>query len=234
MKWRENLSDTAPVDFDHCSSVYEELLKSSIWLSGENNSYFDLYKLNCLKLWVCDPSRTSMILDFGCGIGNLANLIAQAYPQSTVYGYDVSSKSIELAREKWGHMKNLVFECGLPGSGVYDLVVVANVFHHIIRKDRRATLFRLRALLKPGGIIAVFEHNPFNPMTVYTVKTCPFDADVELIPLGQFIKLALNCGLEVRMKRYIVFFPRLFKVFRRLEPFLGSLPLGAQYMVLFS
>ena len=49
------------------------------------------------------------VLDFGCGIGNLTCLLAQAYTKSTVCGYEISDKSIKLANQKGRHLKNLVF-----------------------------------------------------------------------------------------------------------------------------
>jgi len=227
------VSDARSIDFDDYSNSYKDILNSGIWLSGEKADYFDLYKINCLKRWVCSPTREISILDFGCGVGKLASLMAKTYPRSTVYGYDVSSKSIELAREKWGHLKNVLFKNRLSDARIFDLITVANVFHHIKREDRRETLYRLKSLIKPGGKIAVFEHNPYNPLTIQVVKTCPFDADAELIHLNKFIKLAALCGLRVHLKRYIVFFPKFLRLFRKIEPLIGFLPLGAQYMVLF-
>jgi len=220
------------IDFDDYVDSYGKLLNASLRLSGENDAYFDIYKINCLKRWIHNPNHRTSILDFGCGLGKFTNLMAKAYPQSIVYGFDVSSKSIEFARGERGHLNNVVFESRFPDSDIYDLITVVNVFHHVMRKNRRDTLCRLQKILKPGGNIAVFEHNPVNPLTLYTVKTCPFDADADLITLGQFVKLAMSCGLEVRMKRYIIFFPNFLKPFRRLDRFLGSIPLGAQYMIL--
>lgn len=220
------------VYFDDFPSTYSKLLNASIWLSGEKDTYFDLYKLSCLRRWAFGPKQTGLILDFGCGIGKLASLMAQEYARSVIYGYDVSAKSIESAREKWGPLKNLVFNTQLPDVTTFDLITVANVFHHIKRGKRQQTLFRLKSLLKPGGIIAVFEHNPFNPLTLYVVKTCPLDADADLIRLGRFVKLARDSGLVVRFKRYIVFLPKFLSLFRKLEHSFGFLPLGAQYMIL--
>ncbi|MDL1967962.1 MAG: class I SAM-dependent methyltransferase [Deltaproteobacteria bacterium] len=233
MKRREENSSMAIFDFDNCSHFYRELLNESIWLSGEENNYFDLYKLNCLKRWVFSRDCKQVILDFGCGIGKLSSLIAMACPKSKVYGYDVSIKSIEWACRKWGHLQNLFFKSHILDSESYDLIIVANVFHHIKREDRHNTLFRLRTLLKSNGKIVVFEHNPLNPLTLYTVNTCPFDVDAVLIHPCQFVKLAKGSGLKILLKRYIVFSPNFLRFFRKFEPFVGFLPLGAQYMILF-
>ena len=222
-----------PADFDKYADNYEKFVNSSLRPFGERDDYFNLYKLNCLKRWAYDPDREIKILDFGCGIGKLSELLAQAYPKSTVYGYDVSSKSIVSARKKQRRLQNLAFGSRLSEEETYDLIVASNVFHHIKRKDRRETLFRLKDLLKLDGILAIIEHNPFNPLTVHTVKSCPIDADADLISMERLIRLARGCGLEVRVKRYIVFFPKLLKTLRNLESYLGFLPLGAQYFAIF-
>jgi len=234
MKEREDPSDIMSLNFDHFAKSYKEILNASIWMSGEDDAYFDLNKINCIKRWIRRAEGASMILDFGCGIGKLTRLMAQAYPQANVCGYDVSAESIKLARKKWGNLKNLVFKSRLEQAGIYDLISVANVFHHIKRDERRKTLIQLGTLLRPDGMIAVFEHNPFNPLTLYTVKNCPFDAEAELIYLHQFKKLAFQCGLRVQRKKYTIFFPGFLKFFRRIEPHLGFLPIGAQYMIILS
>jgi len=41
----------------------------------------------------------------------------------------------------------------------------------------------------------------------------------------------VTCQFQVQQKRYIVFFPKFLKLFRKAEHSLGFLPLGAQYML---
>jgi SAM-dependent methyltransferase len=221
------------VNFDDYSQDYKEVLNSSLLLLGENGDYYDIIKLNCLKQWGCDPETSSMILDYGCGIGSLTHLISETYSSSIIDGFDVSPKSIEWAQKQWINHKNLTFTNDLSSLGQYDLITVANVFHHIKPEIRQETLQQLHKLLKPNGFIAIFEHNPFNPLTRYIVKTCPFDRDAELLSLRQLGELGRTSGLEVHMKRYITFFPKLLEILYPIEIFLGLLPLGAQYMILF-
>jgi 2-polyprenyl-3-methyl-5-hydroxy-6-metoxy-1,4-benzoquinol methylase len=228
-----DIKDSTSVDFDEYAHNYREILRSGLRISGEKDDYFDRYKLNCLRRWACKPDQAGEILDFGCGIGKLTELIGQAYPQSIVFGYDISPESIHVARKRSAHLKNVLFETQIPNGTSYDLIIAANVFHHIGEKDRAEILLKLRALLKPEGMIIIFEHNPFNPLTLYIVKTCPLDKGAALITLGRFIRLARECQLQVQKKRYIVFFPRFLRYFRKFEASLGFLPLGAQYMALF-
>ncbi len=223
--------DSICSDFDGWAEDYEDCLNACISLSGETDDYFHLYRLNCLKRSFAPRERTTTILDFGCGIGKFAGFTAQAFPQSVVYGYDASSKCIETARKKWGHLENLVFSNEIPSKTSFDLVIAANVFHHIRPPDRLGKLLLLKGITKPGKNIVIFEHNPLNPLTRHVVNTCPFDRGAALISLSEFIYLAHKSALRIILKRYIVFFPKFLRPLRWLEPFLGFLPLGAQYML---
>jgi 2-polyprenyl-3-methyl-5-hydroxy-6-metoxy-1,4-benzoquinol methylase len=218
--------------FDKYVGSYKSLLDSCIGLSGEKSEYFDHYKVDFLKRWIPMRDQEVDILDFGCGMGGISSLIAQAYPRSKVHGYDPSRKSIDFAREKWNAIENVEFKSGLLGTNYYDLIVIANVFHHIKPEERREMLILLKSFLKPDGNIVIFEHNPINPLTSYVMKTCPLDINARPIHLFQFVKLGRSCGLNVYLKRYIVFFPRALSFLRRFEPLMGYVPLGAQYSLI--
>src|SRR5262249_22521874 len=94
-------------------------------------------------------------------------------------------------------------------------------------------LFReLRRVLRPGGSLFVFEHNPINPLTVRAVRTCEFDANARLIgdsevvqrlPQAGFSRLSLNCR---------TFFPKALAALQRLESLLTAVPLKTQYYVM--
>jgi hypothetical protein len=53
----------------------------------------------------------------------------------------------------------------------------STVFHHIEPEFRPKAIRDISELLRERGNIFIFEHNPFNPITNYLVKTCIFDAD---------------------------------------------------------
>lgn len=219
--------------FDDWAEDYEERLNACIGLSGETDDYFHVHKLSCLKRWMGELDPQATILDYGCGTGKLASLTAQAFRKSKVYGYDISPRSVEVARKRWGHFENLVFSSELPPKKYFDLIIAANVFHHIKPPNRIGKLLQLKDRIKPGKNIVIFEHNPLNLLTRRVVHACPFDKEAELISPSGFIALAHGIGLRLRLKRYIVFFPRFLSSFRRIEPVLGFLPLGAQYMLFF-
>ncbi len=218
-------------EFDAFGAHYDEILDSSLAISGEGVDYFDSYKARCLSERVLRDRSGLSILDFGCGVGRLAALIAESHPDCTVHGVDISAEVIKIACTRFPAAGNLTFSTEVPPENSYDVISTANVFHHIPPPRRSETVIRLKRLLSDQGKLVIFEHNPWNPLTQYVVRTCPFDVNAKLIFSREFARMASRVGLQVELRRYIVFFPRILKMLRRFEPMLGSCPLGAQYMM---
>lgn len=229
-----NNGNPLKVDFDKFSHNYREELKSCSGLLRKGDVFFAFVKLHCLKNWVFTNNGPYEILDFGCGIGALSGFLAKDFPSFQIYGYDISQKCLSVGKENNAGVKNVQFVNNLPQGKKYDLIIVANVFHHIKPQERVDTLCFLKELLKTKGKIVIFEHNPFNPLTRFIVKSCSFDSDAVLIWRHEFCKLTKTSGIEVAKKFYILFFPWAGRIFRRAEVLLKDVPLGAQYMLLLS
>jgi SAM-dependent methyltransferase len=99
--------------------------------------------------------------DVGCGHGAAAILLARAYPQARVHGYDFHHRSIEVARQR-------AAQAGLPGrirfaaldatsypADGYDLICLLDVLHDL--GDPAAALAHARTALAPGGAVLVVE-----------------------------------------------------------------------------
>ena len=89
----------------------------------------------------------------------------------------------------------------------------------------------IRRVLKPSGLLFVFEHNPLNPLTRHAVDTCPFDENAVLIRAPKMRRRVLDAAFADATINYRIFFPHALRGLRGLEPRLTWLPLGAQYYV---
>ncbi len=222
--------------FDHYADDYQALLSSSVAFSGEGAEYFARYKLERIRA-LCWSSPPVHILDIGCGIGLLTELLARTWPSARVTGFDLSPKSLDHATARCAGLENIswhLYDGKAPPASVTpaDLVVLANVLHHIEPTARESFLHGVvLPTMLPGGRLVVFEHNPYNPLTRRVVRCCPFDRDAKLLSLGSVTALFARCRLRVLRRDYIVWFPRPLRGLRRLERVMGWLPLGAQYMV---
>ncbi len=220
-------------EFDEFAAQYKDLHATNLSLSGEEPSYFADYKVRevarCLG-----GLPTRRILDFGCGVGSSIPFFRQYFPTSSVVAADVSKESLrqaELLYRSYAEFRHLGDGAIPVEDGSCDLAFAACVFHHIPPEQHSTSLERLRTSLNPRGHFFLFEHNPLNPLTLYTVNTCPFDADAILIPGGEMARRVRAAGFSKVQLRYCTFFPKILSVLRPLEPRLAWLPLGAQYYI---
>jgi SAM-dependent methyltransferase len=224
-------------EFDKFAEEYLATHRSNLAVTGEAPDYFARYKIvevaRRLRALGIQPQR---VLDFGCGIGNSAPHLREAFPAAQITGVDVSEKSLAVARARFpGAADFVAYDPAqappAPAAG-YDLVFSACVFHHIDAAEHVGIFRRLRERMAPGGVIAIFEHNPLNPVSRYIVATCPFDDNAVLIPAGELARRQRLAGFSRVGVTYTGFFPGPLKALRGLEPLIGAVPLGAQYYTL--
>lgn len=224
----------AQQEFDAFAANYDQALAQGLSVSGESKDFFAEQRIRWVKHRLdglrIDPQR---ILDFGCGTGSAAPYFRQLFPEAQLVGTDVSARSIEEARKL--HAATGAHFDQHPGyrpDPPFDLVFCNGVFHHIPPDERAAALHYIRGALRPGGVFAFWENNPWNPGTRLVMSRIPFDRDAITLAPPEARRLVRAAGLRVLRTDALFIFPRPLKALRFLEPWLASLPLGAQYMVL--
>lgn len=225
-------------EFDKFADEYHASLKAGIALSGEGPEYFSEYKIIDIAR-ECAPISSAgangiRVLDFGAGIGNSVPYVRKHLAGAELTCLDLSQRSLEVAEKRFADMARYVRFDGaripFPNDS-FDIAYAMCVFHHINHADHGTLLQELRRVVKPGGSLFIFEHNPFNPLTVRVVNNCPFDENAHLIRGREMKQRLLSAGFASAATRYRVFFPHILRALRPLEGALAWLPLGGQYFV---
>ena len=172
------------------------------------------------------------MLDVGCGPGETDAFLEGRF--GSLSGVDLSGAMAERAasRNPWARYSS--YEAGEPlpyEDESFDLSFAICVVHHVPPADRPGLLAEMRRVTRPGGLVALFEHNPLNPLTRKAVRDCPFDEDAVLLSRGEARRRLADAGLAEVEAPFIIFFPREGGLRDRVERRLGWLPLGAQYYV---
>lgn len=223
-------------EFDKFAAEYRDLHAANIRLSGEDPEYFAEYKIKDIaaELARADAMLDGRVLDFGAGVGYSVPFFRRHMPGAAITCLDVSQRSLAIGEAK--HAGDAEFRhfdgATIPyDANAFDATLASCVFHHIPHAEHVRLLAEIRRVLKPGGMLFVFEHNPLNPLTRHAVSTCAFDENAVLISARRMRARILEAGFGTARIRYRIFFPALLRALRGLERHLAWLPLGAQYYV---
>jgi trans-aconitate methyltransferase len=225
----------AKKEFDHLADSYKESISPWVRITGEN---IEFYAQSRIK-WVAKQLKElgihpHKIMDFGCGVGLAVPFLLEEFgSDSQIIGVDVSSDSLKVAKSKYTS-QNINFQSldrYTPDHSV-DLVYCNGVFHHIPLNERDGAVHYVCDSLRPDGFFALWENNPWNPLTKYNMTHAEIDRNAIPINPPDGKKLITTNGLQLLQMRYYFIFPAFLKFFRPFEPLLSQIPLGAQYVVL--
>lgn len=134
---------------------------------GTDRFFRPAYMANLLERWI--PSLDGVeaklraggkIADIACGHGSSTILLAQAFPNSRVYGFDFHEPSIQAARKKAAQagLSNIEFHVAeakdFPGSD-YDLACIFDALHDM--GDPVGAARHIKETLKPEGTFMLVE-----------------------------------------------------------------------------
>lgn len=220
--------------FDEYGESYDNVMKQSIGFAGQYHDYYTQAKVACildvLQRRSGDP-KNLRVLDVGCGVGKTDRFLAPSL--GTLCGVDISSASIERARRENPQVQYEMYDGHtLPfADETFDAAFLICVLHHVLPAERLKLLKETRRALKPGGVLFIFEHNPYNPLTRLAVARCEFDRDAQLISRPLARQLLEETGVPMFEQRYILISPFPIKGMAWIERSCRQIPLGAQYYV---
>jgi SAM-dependent methyltransferase len=138
-----------------------------------------------------------LVLDVGCGTGQLGAAIASE--GFYVFGVDLSSSMVAKARERGLAGTFAAVTTALPFvDGSFDLALTVATLHHLETPERvAATVSEMGRVVKPGGFIVLWDHNPANPYWPILMKRVPQDSgDERLVPLAELLGDVGAAGLR--------------------------------------
>ncbi len=222
-------------EFDRYSGSYEELLKDPIrdkFVAGDSRFFQerkrDLIRQQFRAMKV--DTRSLAYLDLGCGKGELASFLRNDFKR--VVGCDPSAGMLSFAEGVETRVQD--DPAKIPfGVEEFDFITAVCVYHHVPPDARLELTREISRVLKPGGILAIIEHNPYNPVTRKIVSRTPVDADAILLKPAEAASWLRQAGFEPRPPQFFLYFPE--PIYRAggkmMEGALRSLPLGGQYAV---
>ncbi len=229
---RPGLHPVAP-RFDAYRASYREEVQRSISFMRQDVEFFAAVKARYLldAARHLGDSERLRVLNVGCGIGIIDRLLTPCV--AALEGIDVASELVaEAATANPSATYRSYDGTSLPYQDrTFDLSFTANVLHHVPAESWETFLAEMGRVTRRGGLLVVFEQNPFNPLTRLAVSRCSFDDGCALLSRGTVTEMLPRTGFPIVASRYILTFPWPGGAFARIEGWLGSLPLGAQYLV---
>lgn len=221
-------------EFDAYRNSYRDAVNRSISFSGLNVDFFTRAKAVRLVDLLAErvgPPKNLSVLDVGCGVGTYHPLLRGDVGRIT--GIDPSLECIEEGRANNPDVAYRHYGGGvMPFSDKeFDAAFAICVMHHVPPRQWDLFVAEMARVTRPGGLVVIFEHNPYNPLTRRAVDTCPFDADAVLLTKRQVTGHLENAGLADVDGRYILTVPAMKGVPLMVDRLFGKVPLGAQYYV---
>lgn len=217
--------------FDAYDQTYRAVVAQSVAFSGLPYDFFVASKAALLAdiFRVHFGEALPRVADIGCGVGALHRALAPI--SSQIFGCDPSRECLaQAAQANPAALYTEADASALPwADDTVDAALAVCVMHHIEKPKRLAALDEMRRIVRPGGLVILIEHNPWNPLTQLAVARCPFDHDAVLLDFGEAKKLLRGAGLGPVQTRHFLVSPWRAPWLQRIERGLSALPLGAQF-----
>ncbi len=138
-------------------------------IAGIDRSNRTQYQFHLVKRWLAAMPQVvtclqngGRVADVGCGSGYPSILMAQAFPQSRFYGFDVSDVSLERARadaQSKGVADRVEFQrasaTALPNNPKFDVITSFDAIHDMV--DPHGVLRSIRGALADDGTYFMVE-----------------------------------------------------------------------------
>ena len=172
------------------------------------------YVMNLVENWIpaldgveAKLKAGAKVADIGCGLGSSSILMAQSFPNSTVYGFDFHEPSIETARQnaREAGLTNVHFEVvaakEFPGND-YDLVCIFDALHDM--GDPVGAASHIKGALTPGGTFMTVEPMAGDKLSdnLHTLGSVYYGfSTMVCVPTSRAQEVGLQLGAQAGEKR---------------------------------
>lgn len=218
------------MDFNTSKDSYKQTVEDAVAFAGQGLDFFTRVKADVVGRIIDRYGPAApRLLDVGCGHGFIHPLLNKM--GCKVVGVERAAEVLPLAQNANPAIDYFAYDGRkLPFAGQsFDVLLTICVMHHVPPQQWPAFLAEAKRVLRPGGRIIIFEHNPLNPLTRYVVSRNEIDADAVLLSHTRLSSLLKKSGFQGVRSRFILFTPFSQPFFRHAEVFLEWLPFGAQY-----
>lgn len=225
------------LNFNDTKDNYRSQIEKSISFTGTDHDFFIREKGKLINEFISQhlsPGRKATILDVGCGHGYVhSQLVAAGH---TVTGVEIAQEVLSLAHQLNPTVDYRAYDGNtLPfPDGSFDMAIAMCVMHHVPVPNWDAFTNEIYRVVKPGGLVAIFEHNALNPVTHYLFKYGfeGMDEGATMVGRRRLESMLRTAGSKSVHSEYIFFTPFGSRFFRWMDRALAWLPFGAQYFTL--
>ncbi len=184
----DSVTDRQQVLYDHVAHDYDAVFKPHV-------AEHYLRKRTAVVRELLPFGGT--VLDVGAGTGALAGWIQRA--GYDVVGVDASTGMLVEALENGVGAVYAAYSSALPfEAGVFDLALSVATMHHLETPERVAsTIAEMGRVVRPGGYVLIWDHNPLNPYWPILMKRVPQDhGDERLVSVWEILDATRQAGLQ--------------------------------------
>ena len=184
----DHITGRQQVLYDHVAHDYDQVFKTHVlehYLNKRTNVVRELLPFG------------GTILDVGCGTGMLAGWIARAGYDAV--GVDASTGMLVEALENGVGAVYAAYSSALPfEDNTFDLSLSVATMHHLETPERVAdTIAEMGRVVKRGGYVLIWDHNPLNPYWPILMKRVPQDhGDERLVSVWELLEATRQAGLN--------------------------------------
>jgi len=109
------------------------------------------------KIFEGENLNFKLILDIGCGTGEMSTYIKEIYPDAIIFGLDISEENIKIYNKKFtGYSLNVVDD--IIHQKKFDYIIASGLLHHV-SLNLEKVLININRMLKKSGMFIFIDPN---------------------------------------------------------------------------